>query len=241
MTQPIHSRIQSAEAVLSAIRAYGPRIDESFQMGFGRFAEGEGEPRLGQLFACLERALEDGAEALRRAEVSHQEEMKDDAPALQARSNAQVELHRGVVELRVYLEGHYGSAAPAMFGFEGSTPRDPDALDAFAGQLIEALPATEPPAPVIAGTVWDSGPLIAKLEGLRAALSLARSDVAREERELVATSADKSEALAEYDQRFRLTSGLLALALELIGEDQAARRLRPSSQHPGLTAELGGL
>jgi hypothetical protein len=71
----------------------------------------------------------------------------------------------------------------------------------------------------------------------RKALSEAISAAAREKREADTTLVAKNAAMDNYDKVFSITATMVSSLLSFAGQNELARRVRPSSRRSGQTAE----
>lgn len=72
------------------------------------------------------------------------------------------------------------------------------------------------------------------------ALDAAVADVTREAREAQVTQAAKVSAIAAHDTLFASVANVAEGLLTLVGENDLARRVRPSARRPGVTASDEG-
>jgi hypothetical protein len=134
--------------------------------------------------------------------------------------------------------GHFGSKALGSLGMAGPTPRDPVALSRFSLQVCDSLRAFAPKKTKsrARGASFHANEWVERLDELRIALDGAIADVAREQREAIATQAAKDKAIEAYDEIFGRTTNLLSALLRYGGDEALAKRLRPSTRCPGQIA-----
>jgi hypothetical protein len=72
------------------------------------------------------------------------------------------------------------------------------------------------------------------------ALRLALQEVTDEQRESDMAQIAKNQAIAEYDKAFAVAANLMSTLLEMAGERDLARRVRPSNRRPGTTVDVAG-
>ncbi|MBN2526395.1 MAG: hypothetical protein JXR76_08375 [Deltaproteobacteria bacterium] len=70
-----------------------------------------------------------------------------------------------------------------------------------------------------------------------AALTTALAAISEDVRQADIKLVEKREAMDAYDKGFSATADLISTLLKLAGEDELAKRVRPSSRRPGQTVE----
>ncbi len=128
-------------------------------------------------------------------------------------------------------------AATARAVIVGATPRDPVALERFAGEVVQNLGTVTWPKPRFAGAGLDARAVQQDLSGAREALQGALTQVASEEREAQGTLAKKNQAIEEYDRVFTGVAMSLAGLFTPVDGQELAERVRPSARRPSQTVE----
>ncbi|HCF56968.1 MAG TPA: hypothetical protein DFS52_03100, partial [Myxococcales bacterium] len=141
-------------------------------------------------------------------------------------------------DLRETVGFIYGDGAQRDLGLEARPPVDPTALHSLGKMVLERMSNWTPPATSrIEGYTFDKAGWTTKLTGQLEPLGSALTSLAREKRESETTQQTKNRAIEENDRIFSLTATLLSTLLEAAGEKTLARRVRPSTRHPGQTIE----
>lgn len=235
-SKQIVDRQKSALAVISAGETHSSAVaDELAPVLSPYLQKSEKLPDVALLARLVARALDDAGKRMVAADEAHIAELADDAAPREARDSAATALYDEIVDLRDWLKGLYGAGALRPLGFSSDTPRDPVALERFAGEVMSALGKATLPKPLRKGVKWDPGETLEKLGAMRAALNTHLKDVAREVREAQATLRTKNDALAAYDERFGRAASFLVGLFNLAGETALADRVRPSARRPGQT------
>lgn len=236
MSKQANQRKGSVEVVASAAEAHAAKVSEAFGKIVGGHVEGkEKVPDLGLALQLVARALRAANERLLTADDAHQRELSDDAEPRERRDEAVTELIAEVVGIRSTIQAVFGPAGLRLVGLSGPTPTDAAAIEPHARRLLAALkdPDLTWPKPLKKGVKVDTSSWASDLEGPLETLSSSLRDVAREAREAQATLSAKNAALAHNDDLFARSATFISAALRLVGEDDLAARVRPSSRKPG--------
>jgi hypothetical protein len=129
----------------------------------------------------------------------------------------------------------YGEAHMRRLGFEGTTSRDPVALDRLAALVLDNAATVTPPKARRKGLVLDAADWTAPLSESKQKLSSALSKVATERREAQVTQVAKNKSVDRYDKVFSTTATLVSALLSAAGESELAKRVRPSTRRIGET------
>lgn len=182
------------------------------------------------------KAGEDAARAL-VADDAHAREIGDDRSVLDARDTRLALVREKVVDARATIDSLFGATALAAAGVKGDTPDDPAAFHRFALTFVGSLQTVELPAPRLRGVQFDAPALAAELEpevtALGQAIDAARNDV----RENQASKVDRDRAWAASQRTFSGVANLASALLQLGGDPELARRVRPSGRNPGTVAD----
>jgi hypothetical protein len=235
-SKQVTDRQKSGSSVVAAGEAHADRVATELDAVLSPYLrKGEKIPNLALFMHLVTRALADARDAMVAADEAHQAELADDAAPREARDEAATALYAEITDLREWLTGLYGAAATKRLGFSDITPRDPVALERFAGEITGALGSQPLPKPRRKGVRWAPAETIQQIDALRASLRQHLKDVAREAREAEATVIAKSAAMAAYDERFSRVATCLAGVFRLAGPVDLAARVRPSARRPGQT------
>ncbi len=221
-------RNRSALLVMQAAETHGPAVGEKLKAVLGDAA-----PDAAATIRALGDVIRRDAAAMVAADEAHEAELADDAAPRAARDAAFETVSSLLGEVRATTAVAYGEAAVAELGFAGKTLREPMALVALAGTVVERLPRLRDRAPVTLALRFDPAVYEAALAPAIAALRASLDEVRREAREAEATHTAKQRALATYDERFAAAASALTGLFHLAGEHALAERVRPSARRPG--------
>ena len=226
-------RQKSAEKVIASGRIHNRLIAE--QIG-ARFGESAGTAAATLVTALIE-DLDLKATDMVQKDEANEAELRDDPEKREQRDTAAENLGAQLVSTREQLGVILGDDYVAKLGFSGKTPSDPVELLRLGRTVTENLTEIAPPSPKIPGyemvpAQW-SEPIAAltdQMEGLTAA-------VADEEREAEAALTAKHAAIDLYDDTFSIAADLVSTLLQVAGQTDLAKRVRPSTRRSGQTAE----
>lgn len=227
-------RKKSADAVAAAASTHKARVLEAVKETLGH----EASQAAGKLLDASAKVLEEKTKALLAADEKHNAELSDDPDLRAARDEHARVLRDKLVEDREVLTGIAGPSYVRQLGFEGTTSDQPDAVLALARAVEKRLGEVEVPRSRLPGYELDPAKWAKGYKEPIAKLAEALEKVRVEQREAEATLVDKQRAMAEFDLTFSRTASLVSLLLEMGGEKELARRVRPSSRKAGVTAEV---
>ncbi len=227
-------RQKSANMVIAAGETYKTMIAKSM----GRLY---GEDIVPAAVLLLEKVVKDLADAtadMIQMDDAHERELDDD-PALRERRDIQSEkLHSRLVLAKIRLETIFGSTYVARLGFKGITPEDPVEVHRLARVVAENLSEINPPESSIPGYIFDpttwQAPIIELIDGLEESLTT----VAQEAHQAQTSLAGKRQAIETYDQAFACTANMVSTMLQVAGEKDLAKSVRPSTRRTGQTMEI---
>ena len=226
-------RQRSSEKVVAAGRTHKDLISETVRERFGDEA--------GQASAALVTAVTDALETktieMVRRDDAHEEELRDDPEAREARDRACERLYEKLVETRHQLTAITGETYVARIGFNGRTPRDAVGLIRLGTTVVTKLAEEPTPEVKIPDYTMDPENWRAPLAELLADLEGKSAIVATEVREAEATMIAKHEAIEAYDNAFSSAANLVSTLLTIAGKKLLAKRVRPFSRRPGKTTE----
>jgi len=232
----VTDRKKSADVVIAAARSHGSAVQATTVQALRVvLKKDEAVPDLASITEYLARSLERATEAMVSADDAHEAELRDDVAPREQRDAAAAALTEAIVEMREIGTGLLGSKALASLGLDAPTPRDPAALSRFAAQVCVALRNFDGKKfrSRVRGASFHANEWVERIDGLRSSLDRMLADVAREQREAIATQAAKDNAIEAYDDIFGRTTNLLSALFRYSGDDALAKRLRPSARRPG--------
>lgn len=233
-------RQRSADSVVAVADAHAEGTEKTLvALVKPHLKKGEPAPAFAAVMRHACQLLAAARDHMVEKDDAHELELADDPPIREARDKAASALYGQIVEIREMLTGIYGAPTTQKI-LSGATPEDPAQLARFAGQIATNLLAAKLPAPRVKGAHLDVEALAADLRAKRAQVDKLLKDVQREVREAQGTLAEKTAAIASYDQVFAGVAGTLSGLLLLSGQAELASRVRPSTRRPGQTAEEAG-
>ncbi len=226
-------RQKSSEKVAAAGRTHNKLIANEVGKRFGAAA--------GEAAAVLVAAVVDDLDA-KAAEMvdcdeAHEAELRDDPEARELRDTIARNLGAKLVEVREQLTSAVGSAYVAKLGFSGKTPADPVELLRMGRTVADSIDQIPSPTPKIPGYQMNPALFSAPVRSLALEMEGLTAKVATEEREAEATLTAKYASIEAYDGAFSAAANLVSTLLEISGQRDLAKRVRPSSKRPGQTAE----
>lgn len=175
---------------------------------------------------------------LAEASQAHEKELSDDPEALKNRDDASEALYSLLTRTREILVGVYGVGALSSLGFSGSTPQDPSLLSAYAKAIVATTKeSVSKLSPIDEGLSYDPTKKLVTLEAAIERVDSTLSNVAKEKREADQTLAAKNLAIDGYDKAFSRVANALVGLFALVGQEDLARKARPSTRRPGQTEE----
>jgi hypothetical protein len=175
--------------------------------------------------------------ALVTADGENLRERGEDAVARDEHASAVALLREDLVVLRSGVGPVCGDAAVRSLGFDGDTPTDPVAVERVATTVLASLGKLATVESRVDGFSFDPKPWNKRIKAHLSAATSARARLMGELRETEATQRAKDKQMAEYDTTFKRVATLASALLEIAGESDLARRVRPSARRPGQTAE----
>lgn len=167
------------------------------------------------------------------ADEAHIAELDDDSAFRVARDESAKDIRIVCVDLRDLTGTMFGTDYVKSLGYEGDTPEDPVMLHRLGARIVERIDKIDRPKPRFEGMTFDPAPWKKKLSEPTARLGAALAKTAAEEREAEQTIAAKNDAIADYDDVFSKTAGLVSALLRIAGEEEIGRRVRPVKSRPG--------
>ncbi|MBN2525539.1 MAG: hypothetical protein JXR76_04035 [Deltaproteobacteria bacterium] len=226
-------RQRSSERVIAACTTHANKI----QLALGHIYTPDMGVASSILINGLTASLSECTRRMIEADTANEAELQDDDGVRRNRDEAAEKLYSQLTTTRDQVTIICGPEFVAELGFRGDTPRDPVALTRLAEVVQHKLNTTLAPVPLIPGYVFDANIWKKPLTEYLIALKEALYSEANESREAEATLLAKREAISRYDQEFSRTANLVSTLLEISGEAELARRVRPSFQQPGQTSE----
>ncbi len=167
------------------------------------------------------------------ADEAHIAELDDDPAFRVERDKSAKDIRIVCVDLREVATTMFGRDYIKALGYEGDTPEDPFMLHRLGTRIVERIDKIDRPKPRFEGMTFDPAPWKKKLLEPTARLSAALKKTATEKREAEQTITAKDEAIADYDDVFSKTAGLVSALLRIAGEEELGRRVRPVKSRPG--------
>jgi len=227
-SKQIRDECKQGDSVVSAGRTWGAefatrRAAQLAKRGLG------GAPTEAALCAAMERdmrALAVCGEQLQEADIALDHAELAGPGAQARRDEAQQRTYQGLVEVRELVTAVAGDAAAAELGFEGTTPRDPVAVEELAQRVVmRARVVTVTPRR--AGVTLDLDATTAALAADHKALAEANAELREVRRREQLARSRRDELWAEYTRERSTTAARLDADLRAVGLDDVADRLVP--------------
>ncbi len=234
----VTDRIRSCRAVLWAIETFGRRLIEILGESYGSLLEeGQAMPFEVQL-VLFKKKLSLLCDRLVSTDRAYRDQKASESLVRGRRDKWVEEVNTDVVGLRQAFTGIYSDDKLAEFGFARRTPQLPAELVEQASHLVTRLDAPELD---LTGSRYgdyqlDAPHLAAALVRSVGALRQADDELAQEERKTEVLMLAKDAALDEYNTGFLWIARTVESLCHLAGLEEVAKRVRPSSRRPGVTA-----
>jgi hypothetical protein len=232
----VTDRKKSADIVIAAARSHGEAVQHAAHQTLRLvLKKDEATPDFTTMTEYLARSLERVTETMIAADDAHEAELRDDAAPRGQRDASAAALIEAIGEMREIGVGLLGSKAMGSLGLDAPCPRDPAALARFAAQISVTLRKFDAKKikSRVRGASFHADEWADRIDELRSTLDTSLADVAREQREAIATQSAKDKAIEAYDDLFGRTANLLSALLRYGGDEALAKRLRPSARRPG--------
>ena len=235
ISKMVTDRVRGSDSVREALTNLGPEVASKAEALFApHVRKGEVMPDLGLLASLMERLLGARSEAMEKADSAHDAELADDAEPRAERDDAAAATYAALVDVKQSTVTLFGERWVGKLKLPTQIPQDPSALSRLAPDVIKAIQEAKLPKPRLPGVKsFDRTPWISQLEEPAKKLAKALKGVTREVREAQKTLVDKTRAIAAYDDGFSKGVAVATALLRLVGEQEHAERLRPSTKRPG--------
>lgn len=225
---------KSANKVVAAGLTHAPQIEQKVGE-FLKSPEAGKAARLLVTTACND--LKSVTAAMVEADRVHAEEQVDEVPLRSKRDALTTTARTCMLDLRGVVYPLFGATAEQELGFKGNTPVEPATVRTTGKLVVTQLEKWNPPEPRHRGLTFDKRYWLEVLGTPVTELDSVLTHLDREARELEATQVVKNRALESYRDCFSKTANLVSTMLELAGEDELARKVRPSARKPGQTLD----
>lgn len=204
------------EDLCTALTTHGPALVAGVRTATTSDAQKHGVD-VGPLLAHVTAASRAALDSLVAADEAHELELGDDAGPREARDKAAAALSRVLVDQKRAALALFGGTVTAKLGYPAETPVDPAVLARTGAAVVTGLSAQRTLKPAVAGvaTVQTSA-WVEQLQGPLDALTAARADVLREEKEARATRTARDAAFEALNAA-NVTAAALTQALARLG------------------------
>jgi hypothetical protein len=235
-SKTIDDRLKSCFEILSAGEAYLPLIRQGSDALMG---EGAGDKLAGVLELAL-LSMTGWRDRVQEADRRLKLEREESVQATAERDRCATKCRAKLIPLRNSVTGLFGEHYARQLGFVGPTPEHPMSLYRLASEVIDKARNTAKPTAnpdeLTVDPVALTEPLIEPTENLRLALK----SWAGELRESDLAQVEKDAATAGFDRAFSAAAKLLSTFLEIAGERELARQVRPPTRRSGKSRRAAG-
>lgn len=235
----VSDRVQSCKAVLWALRVYGGQLLEILGESFAPLlAAGQAMPFEVQL-ELFEKKLILIRDRMLETERAYRDQKARESLSRTRRIERAGRVNSAVVGLRKAFAGIYSDQKLAEIGFARRTPQPPGVLLEQASHLVTRLndPLLDLTGSRFGDFQLDAKNLAKALVSSVDDLEEAVDDLAREERQSEAMKLAKDQAIQEHNRWFVWIARTVESLCRVAGLDEVAKRVRPSSRRPGVTAK----
>ncbi len=232
----VTDRVQSSQAVLWALDAYGERLARVLGEALEPLLGPEQELPFAVQLDLFAQKLIVNRDRMVTTDRAYRDQRTRESLARGQRNTAAKEVNRQVVGIRRAFAGIYDAEKLAELGFARRTPQQPAELLEQASHLVARL--SVPGLDLSGGRFgrFELAPgLWAKLAEAVAELHRAIDELARQQRQTEALKLAKDNGLDDYNRWFLWTARTVESLCKLAGLDDVAKRVRPSSRRPGTT------
>ncbi len=241
-TNAINQRDASAKFVGSAVDHQGDLVASDVSEFLSSYlGEGETMPDFPLVFLLFQRALVDHREKLIEADQQHQKETSSSQETRQDRDRKTEDLRGKIMQFRSALEGTFGAKRGLkLAGVESRTPEEPQAALLLGKAILERLQDPDPELGQtgFGGFRFEPSTVIAELKPAVDNLDEAINAVTAETRKAQLTAKARTSAIQAHDRVFSWVASALSACFRMAGQDDLARRIRPSLRRPGRTQDI---
>ncbi len=235
----VNDRVQSCRAVLWALATFGDRLVEVLGEAFDLLLEEDQAMPFEVQLELFARKLAEIRDRMVEAARAYRDQKARESIVREQRNQRAARVNSEVVGLRKAFTGIYSDAKLAEFGFARRTPQPPAALLEQASHLITRL--SDPQLDLSGSRFGDfqldapslAGELVKSVEKLQQAVD----DLVKEERRSEALKLIKDDAIRDHNRWFVWIARTVESLCRAAGLDEVAKRVRPSSRRPGVTAK----
>ena len=221
----------------TTVQSGGAQFEDKMALSMGEIFGPEAEPATRTLVKLAVGKLKNDTDVMVQADNAHLKEVADDSLIFEARDKKSEGVYSVMVDLRETGGVVYGPDFVRQLGFEGSTPTDPVAVKSLAEMVLQNLNSIQPPEPRRRGLKMDLSEWKSPLANGLGELGPAVQAVSEDKREGEQTLVAKQASIEKYDDSFSVTANILSTLLKAAGEEEPAKRVRPSTRKPGHTIE----
>lgn len=226
-------RVRLARDLRSSLRVHEEEIVGRWEEILAPYLEGDERLELTTLLRTTDRMIADRIEQLEESEKAHQLEINQDSTLRDRRRQWADELRRVLIVLRDTTQRICGKAAAETYlGIEGRTARDLVGLQRQGRRVVDRIsdPTRPKPKPRTGGIPIDWDQVRNEVE--QPLLELERTDRALtlDEGETDTVLEHKRRDQERYDRQVHAAARWLMATYELVGYEEAQRRLLPDSR-----------
>jgi hypothetical protein len=222
----VSNRIAWARFAEASHRIHGASVESTLAALYDGIDGFDGD-KIGEVLAALAARLGISTEEMRAGELALAAELADDDEHRDQRDEIVEQLRGELFEGRDAIERGFGEGAASAYGLDGTPPRQPDSLLAYAENAINLLQQTPKSDTDVFGIAIDTNKVAGRLEQSHAKLEAALDQLDEETRKAHTARVARDEAVDEWTEVFRGTARVLSGMYLLAGRKDLAERVRP--------------
>lgn len=222
----VANRIAWARFVEASHRIHGASVESTLAALYDGIDGFDGDT-IGEVLAALAERLGISTEEMRAGELALAAELADDDEHRERRDVSVEQLRGELFDARDAIERGFGEGAASAYGLEGTPPRQPDSLLAYAENAINLLQQTPQSDTDVFGIPVETAKIADRLEQSHAELEAVLDQLDDETRKAHSARVARDEAVDQWTEVYRGTARVLSGMYLLAGRKDLAERVRP--------------
>jgi hypothetical protein len=227
ISKQVANRIAWARFVVSSCRIHGEPVKAVLAQLYDGI-DGFDGTQFGEVMDTAAARLGTATDEMRAAELALAAELSDDDEHRGRRDEVVEQLREELFAGRDVLERGLGEGAASAYGLSSAPPRRPDALLAFAENVINLLQETPESGTDVFGNAVETAAIASSLEQSHARLEAALDQIDQETRKAQQARAARDEVVDQWAEVYRGTATVLSGLFLLAGRRDLADRVRPT-------------